>query len=217
MENQTPIVPPVTPQVAVEQPLPAGEVGKQSSFLTILLSVLLLLAVSIAGFFAYQTQKLVKELQITNTPTTESTSVPVATDSATVDDPTADWKTYTNEEYGFSFKYPNNAIYKITNFTGSKFSVTFSNLSKYEYTDLTVFVGNNWAFTNPKADSVKNFKVDGIDAYKEDLPLGQNPPQTLVYVKDKNNYLTMQLNKNDKDIVIDEIFDQILSTFKFVN
>lgn len=69
MENQTPVV---TPQVIVEPP-------KQSNFLVILLSVLLLLSVSIAGFFAYQTQKLVKELTILKTesiPTPEVTMEP---------------------------------------------------------------------------------------------------------------------------------------------
>ena len=45
---------------------------KNSSFLVTLLSVLLLISVFIAGFFAYQTQNLVKELtktQITPSPT----------------------------------------------------------------------------------------------------------------------------------------------------
>ena len=81
-----------------------------NSFLVILLSVLLLLSVIIAGFFAYQTQKLVKELTMLKTEpiptpevTMEPTTEPVATDSSEVD-PTANWKTYTNEK--FVFKYP---------------------------------------------------------------------------------------------------------------
>lgn len=100
--DQTPITPVVTPPVVVEQP-------KQSNFLTILLSVLLLLAVSVAGFFAYQTQRLVAELKIKNeeliVKTPEQTVEPVATSSSTVD-PTANWKTYTNKVFNFSFKYP---------------------------------------------------------------------------------------------------------------
>ena len=82
-----------------------------NSFLVILLSVLLLLSVIIAGFFAYQTQKLVKELTMLKTEpiptpevTMEPTTEPVATDSSEVD-PTANWKTYINKD--FSFKYPN--------------------------------------------------------------------------------------------------------------
>lgn len=80
MENQTPAIP-------VSQPEPQP---KQSNFLVILLSILLLVAVLIAGFFAYQTQKLVGELNTvkqepTPTVTFEPTSEPVATESATVE------------------------------------------------------------------------------------------------------------------------------------
>ena len=64
------------------------EQPKQSNFLTVLLSVLLLLSVSIAGFFAYQTQKLVKELNLVKvvpTPATEEPTIePVATDNAII-------------------------------------------------------------------------------------------------------------------------------------
>lgn len=87
-ENQIPVVP-------VEQP-------KQSNFLVVLLSVLLLLSVSIAGFFAYQTQKLVAELRIKN----EELTIKVPTPTTTPD-PTADWKTYLNSGALYQVKYPN--------------------------------------------------------------------------------------------------------------
>jgi len=78
-ETMIPTTPVVTPQVVVEQP-------KQSNFLIILLSVLLLLSVTIAGFFAYQTQKLVKELTMLKTesiPTPEATMEPTIEPVAT--------------------------------------------------------------------------------------------------------------------------------------
>lgn len=63
---------------------------KQSSFLITLLSVLLLLACIIAGFFAYQTQTLVKELvsvkdalQATPDPTIESVDISIVTEDKT--------------------------------------------------------------------------------------------------------------------------------------
>lgn len=104
-ENKTPVVPVATPQVAVEQP-------KQSNFLVILLSTLLLLSVLIAGFFAYQTQKLVKELTLLRTePTPIATSESVVFPELTFEqdktiDPTANWKTY--EMNRIDFKYPQN-------------------------------------------------------------------------------------------------------------
>lgn len=75
--------------------------SKQNNFIVTLLSVLLLISVFIAGFFAYQTQRLAKELRVMSD---ESKPTPVATQTP---DPTADWKTYVDPA-GFSFSYPNN-------------------------------------------------------------------------------------------------------------
>ena len=89
-----------------------GQKPKTNNFLVILLSILLFSSVSIAGFFAYQTQKLVKELTVLKTQekivavaTTEPTTEPVATSSSEVD-PTADWKTYENTNAKIFLKYP---------------------------------------------------------------------------------------------------------------
>lgn len=211
MENQTPIVPPVTPQVAVEQPLPAGEVGKQSSFLTILLSVLLLLAVSIAGFFAYQTQKLVAELRIKN----EELTIKVPTPTTTPD-PTADWKTYTNSDFGY--KYPSEwnigqgqtavvsdiAGVGITNFKKDmpmynecmkkdKTDVKNDLMVKYYSYDLGTEACSNQANINNKEIWVT--KADG-DGYQPGIIIEYN---TVIYPKSL------------------DIIDQILSTFKFID
>ena len=98
-----------TEQVNGEQSIPA-QAGKKNNFLTVLLSVLLLISCLIAGFFAYQTQKLAKELSefknqnpVTPNPEPEST-FPMYTEPSLV--PTENWKTYTNKELGFTIKYP---------------------------------------------------------------------------------------------------------------
>jgi len=108
MQENNPVpTPVVTPPVVVEQP-------KQSNFLVILLSILLIISVAIAGFFAFQTRKLVKELtilkskeKIVSVATTEPTVEPVATNSASATpDTTANWKTYTDPKQRFLIKYP---------------------------------------------------------------------------------------------------------------
>ena len=93
--TQSPVAPVVTPQVIVEQP-------KTNNFLVILLSVLLFISVSIAGFFAYQTQKLVKELTVLKA---EEKVVSVATEEPLFD-PTKSWKIYTNNVLKYTIKYP---------------------------------------------------------------------------------------------------------------
>lgn len=77
---------------------------KKSDFLVILLSSLLIISCLVAGFFAWKTQNLVKEitnLKLVPTPTATATATP---------DPTVDWKTYTNTKYKFSVKYPNGLV-----------------------------------------------------------------------------------------------------------
>ncbi|MFZ3301701.1 MAG: hypothetical protein WA152_03250 [Microgenomates group bacterium] len=103
-ENNSVPTPEIVTQVAPEKP-------KQSDFLVILLSVLLVVSVAIAGFFAYQTQKLVGELRVMSDDLkqkTEASSEPVseliATESSEID-PTADWETFIHK-FGYSMKYP---------------------------------------------------------------------------------------------------------------
>lgn len=81
---------------------PVQPVIKQSNFLVTLLSILLSISVFIAGFFAFQTQNLVKELtKLQVTPTPIATIEP---------DPTTSWKTYKN--YLFSISYPSDVKLK---------------------------------------------------------------------------------------------------------
>ena len=92
--------------------------GKKSNRRLIIgLGVFALVALGIAGIFAYQNYQLKKQvekpgpgLEVTPTkelqPTpTNTISVPSPTATA---DPTADWEIYENKNYGFSLKYPNN-------------------------------------------------------------------------------------------------------------
>ncbi|EKE04925.1 MAG: hypothetical protein ACD_19C00429G0085 [uncultured bacterium] len=107
MQENNPVpTPVVSPPVVIEQ-------SKQSNFLVILLSSLLIISVAIAGFFAYQTQRLVAELRVKNeeliVKTPAPTVEPVATEKSDVD-PTANWKTYTNTAYKYSISYPSTYV-----------------------------------------------------------------------------------------------------------
>lgn len=96
----------------------------QSSFLTILLSTLLIIACVIAGFFAWQTQNLVKELQMISN---ESKQTPLPTSTS---DSMTNWKTYSNSELSFSFKitplltYPEIIVPSLSNSFSNKEGVS---------------------------------------------------------------------------------------------
>lgn len=87
----------------VENSSPSFEQPKQNNFLTVLLSILLLISISIAGFFAYQTQKLVKEVRVLNEQLPVKMETPIS-----VSDSIPEWKTYENKDLGFSLKIPSN-------------------------------------------------------------------------------------------------------------
>ncbi|MDP4011981.1 MAG: hypothetical protein Q8R00_00025, partial [Candidatus Nanoarchaeia archaeon] len=199
---------------------------KQSNFLIILLSVLLLLSVLIAGFFAYQTQKLVKELTILKTEsiptlevTMEPTIEPVATDSSEVD-PTANWKTYTDPN--FSFKYP-------IEWSAPKEQSKTINIddkliiTKGPFYDLVL--KRNLSFDEyvirGYGDETFRYDYDKIIGFvgKRGLekPITGNS-DLIILAKDNNStQITSILYKYKPQDEDGKLFDQILSTFKFTN
>lgn len=208
-ENQTPVVPEVNSQVIAEQP-------KQSNFIIILLSVLLLISVLIAGFFAYQTQKLVKEL--TNIKT-QSTATPEANIEPTIEpvattDPTANWKTYTNKT--FSFKYPSNWMFE------NQFSVPDGNYINF------FLIGDDQKTTNNSSLGTEVFRimVYGDNTVFNSLKNGTVPAPIQITVASMpalRSDLQIDILNNSKVLHFEiregskQYIDQILSTLKFIN
>lgn len=160
-------------------------------------------------------------------------------------DPTADWKTYTNEEYDFEFKYPSN---KTAEFLEEPYN-GFCNENKRRglvnlllwpegkklpvvgeeigVSDVSLFIygeenKNNlslekWIEKNcPQLLSgykKENYEISGLSAVKYTrIGEGVGAPEIQPYIfLLKNNKLFYVHPYGDK-----EIFDQILSTFKFL-
>lgn len=160
-------------------------------------------AIGVVGLLVYQKY-------LVNKPIIVSSPSPVPPETV---DSTANWKTYTNTQYGFSFKYPENGVIKDANYTGSLSSVVLSNTDNI---DITFYVNkDDYAFTGLDKSPI-NTKVGGINASLVSVPTGQNPAQELVLIKNNDLYYTIQFvwgEDTNKELL--DTFNQILSTFKF--
>lgn len=214
------------PVPVVEQLLPV-QAGKQNNFLTILLSVLLIISVAISGFFAYQTQKLVKELTLLR-----SEPIQVAISEPTFEpglepEPipleilTKDWKTYTNTKYGYSISYL--STYNISNVAdgsdgtvpvnADNISLSESKNSKYEdrLLDLSyqgylvdISPSDQWQKTSVTVAGIKASKYTKID---------KSVNFDYYHIPSKGTE-GIELMVNNRQIAK---VDQILSTFKFLD
>ncbi|MFZ3301700.1 MAG: hypothetical protein WA152_03245 [Microgenomates group bacterium] len=201
---------------------------------------MLVISISIAGFFAYQTQQLVKELTALKSQekvldTSEPTSEPVATESSEID-PTADWKTYSGDI--FSFKYPNDWNYYQPKVEGDVLRLYIA--PKDTITDISEMFSRGGGFGGGKFLTMTMSEVDEVPPYKSDeyqkftssiykldsvkateyfaealldmlgLDAGDKT-ETIVFKKGNKNYMVSLVDYQYKTI-----FDQILSTFKFL-
>lgn len=220
--NPVPTKEVVTPVVVVGQP-------KQSNFLVILLSVLLLFSISIAGFFAYQTQQLAKELQgIRNEKlvNSEPTLEPVATENTEVES-TSGWKTYTNKTLGFELKYP--SIFTIDKEMNDQYNR--ATLFKNGNSTFEVMLKDSKYFNRPldeyyymdNPDYTKsllggeNANVYLYDASKSSCVSGNGPSCPVSYVvyvaQNGDNLYHLGFFGDNK---LSDLESQILSTFKFI-
>ncbi|MBU0576607.1 hypothetical protein KJ707_01655 [Patescibacteria group bacterium] len=222
MEENNASVAAVPPISKPAQPAQPAQPIKTNNFLVFILSAFLLIVLSIAGFFAFQTQKLAKQLaslqiQLTLTPTA----------SQPPNDDLVNWKTYTYDTFLIKLSSQwhttqlKNPI-QFLNYTSSTIGGDFdpltdkgklkievyknrSSLSLQEYVDSQK--------TGPlelKYDSEESTKIDGIKAIKLISNLGfayyvknGDDIYSLIFGLDFNNYSSLA--------------DQILSTFKFIN
>lgn len=216
--------------------------SKSNSFLIILLSILLFIALTIAGFFAFQTQKLVKELRVVRD---ELTQTPTASTKPT-SDPTADlsraeskdWKTYSNSKYNFTFKYPKyleNRGSIAGPYTGTSIAIqSFSDAKTMREGTDAPFDGFSLYFvTDTKAQNFETFIQNekfAMDNAEYAAMSGARRVNLLAngvaFVTDMRGYYYFPSADGKQVVVLGYIqlnqsfklvFDQILSTFKFTN
>lgn len=217
-ENNLVPTPETTTPIFVEQP-------KESNFLTILLSVLLIISIAISGYFALQTQKLVKELailktekEVTNTfgPTAES----VAADSSEAD-LTANWKTYINTSSNYQISYPTDWEAVNYGLMEAKPADSYTKIVRFSYQP---DISKSDIGFNIEETPVVNISQD-IE-FNESKNIGSRIATCGTSADGMNTFCWLKLPKESKFLVFTmsnykniedlKIVDQILSTFKFL-
>jgi len=232
MEPEIPVIstPPSQPTIPSVSPV----FPKKNNLVAILLSVLLLITLLISGYLFLQVQKLSKQLaqlqvQVQATPIPSPAEV-----SSPTPDPTANWKTYTNDEFKFSLKYPNSWDIKMLGSNNSKTLIIAPQDIIAKLPDggfgggsfLTLSINfYDQPQSIPKSDKswligqVSSTTIDYKPAQRYTAQVLQDFPGfakgdlvDTVIVKNNDLYFKIDFMKKEYKT----IFNQILSTFKFM-
>jgi len=241
--SDIPSIPPIPPVPLSPQPtVPCCSGLKSRKVLIGVLGGLIIVSLlSTAIFGAYQLGKN----QTANPSTTVVTpTIPAATPSTTpvvdsVSDPTANWKTNVNTKSGYSFKYPDNWFIDTNNGSELLSDVAFRGWGYPDYivsfsvdtpSQLKVSVDDPIGTKKQLGDKVFETKIADLTVsghkaamFQEDvLPESATDAHNGVTVKvvmgDKYLYVEHWENLARKSTAeVNTIFDQILSTFKFLD
>jgi hypothetical protein len=127
---------------------------------------------------------------------------------------TGTWKTFSHEEYGFEFKYPNDL--KILNNNDERYQrivLEFSSGSLMSYVESSSFY-SVYSNLDEKSGDIKSFRhLDGKDYEFWQQNIGAYKSYSLIIEPHKTiNFQNISGSTSDF-----EIFDQILSTFRFTD
>lgn len=150
-------------------------------------------------------------------------------------DETADWNTYRNEEYGYEIEYPHNVFNSVPLSSSDNKNTVFKIT---EQTFINIQIGQNqerlslinWIEQAPDEvsfdirkykDIIKKIKVDGKEYVQvvsmtqlQGLPMDQWIHTLILF---DNQVVVISKVERDKNYNIEEIYYQMLSTFKFID
>lgn len=203
-------------------------------FVPIIVLVLVVLTIALGGFYLVRSQK--PTLKPQNTKIVQQ-SLQSPSPTPLPSDETANWKTYTNGKYQFSFKYPSELRlveyehypYGVTLWTSSKWAtwlridpVAFGRMNVFSTLPLPAFNNANTidvtfagrkAKEYPTKQQQTNDNIPGYPTYAYVRYIGILDPQGLPW--QNSNEISYEVFEGDDRYK--EIFDKILSTFKFTN
>lgn len=224
MENQTPTE--QFNQSVSETVIQTENLQKKSNFIVILLSSLLIISILIAGFFAFQNQKLVKELKLLRiqpNPVTEATILPTIEpiiSISTTPPPTLHWKFYTNTSSNYQIKYPSD--WKVINQSAGSMGLAEADA---RYVEIGLGEGKSGTIGIEELQIIPPSEEANLNVIKvvDNLTMRCNGNYTTdskawcwIKVPNQDKYLNIQFFKNS-NAETNIILEQILSTFKFTN
>jgi len=195
--------------------IPTSKPPKSQKPLVLIMSVLLIVTVAIAGLFYFQIQKLSKELSKYQTQ-------PSPTPSATPDI-TVNWKTYSDPKGKYSFKYP-------TDWAASKDVGLLNDPTMKFILDLqakdTTLSTRDWTNANVCAKFATPTDQNGCTAYASG-PINDSIQFTFLahygamhtVFKNGNTVFDVTIDAREPNPNfenIKDVYNQILSTFKFL-
>lgn len=194
-----------------------------------ILIIFLVIVLGVVGYFGY---KYYQDLSKPTPTVTTSTATP-----ATTTDETADWKTYTNDSYGFLFKYPNSevivdwfaqspaTIARITHEKNKNVETEFGSITFLGYDNQQKLTPEEWIKQNKKAGSlipdktIEYYIKSSIDS-REAYSLIWNPQQDNDGMTNYERIIFIFKDNKVIEIVADnleqgEILNRILPALKF--
>lgn len=227
--NQTPVQSPSPEQTqSVVPPVPQTNKPKFKLPILLVAALVLLIAIGTASaafiFLPKSSTKQEKQTEVAITPqptTPQATTIPSSTQTL---DSTAKWKIYTGKN--FNFKYPstwltdNNQIYDpSTMFKGGngggvvmyKTQLWFTEVDSKQTLEqyITQYYGNQTGF------KMNDITVNGLKAKSFYNPIGEGTFGWYIAFSSGSNIFLF--GPKDEEINQNQIFNQILSTFKFTN
>jgi len=197
-------VPPVN-----NTPQSVAPIKLSSAKLVAFMFILIILLLGTTVFFFYQNSQLKKQVALLPTPS------PIALETP---DPTADWKTYLSQDFGFSFKYPGDIFSHEDVSQKNMLSWTNKAVDDLGDVDDNTVLMNLYIYTNFDANELNKYTADTWTISY--LPLKGAATErsfTASYLRGKVVYQLVMNAWTDETLTkYEETFNQILSTFKFI-
>ncbi|OGE18580.1 hypothetical protein A3D83_03265 [Candidatus Daviesbacteria bacterium RIFCSPHIGHO2_02_FULL_41_10] len=190
---------------------------KGSALIFLLVGIVVLAAIGGAFYLGRSTTPKPSPAQVVTSQTPQPTSTP---QPFSVPDETINWKTYTNNLFNFSLKYPPDLLYSSAgNDSGNSGYITFERYSKEYFTlslsdDFAPTSAENFMGSKPLSKRIIGGKEwDYYNFYYQDKLIKSLNYNVIAFTTVNNNFLYSFVFNNQTKLTSEQ--DQILSTFKF--